>query len=506
MHHRVARVAAALLATAGLSTAVIAGGAPAAGAATSSSITFASSTGTNPNFDPGQGSINMNYFLAPVYDTLLRESTTATFSADLATKWGYTNPKTFVMTLRKGVKFTDGTPFNAAAVKANLLNVKNSNGALSSQLSALKSVTIVNDYEVRLNLSQAYPSLPTVLASVSGMMASPKVLGTKSLATTPDGTGPYTLDTSATVVDDTYVYTKRSDYWNSSAYPAQQVTVKIMTASAELNALQSGQLQAGEFGDANSIARIKQQNIAFTGGPYNVWTLFLLDRNGTKVPALKSQLVREALNYAVNRKAMVKAVQLGYGKPTTQLLKPGDKGYSAALDNAYPYNPKKAKKLLKQAGYAKGFTLPALNVSLGDTFMSALASYYKAIGVTLKITDVPLSNWISDMVGGKYPAAFLPYGVVDSYYDFGQLATPTAGFNPFHSSDSTVNTLYKQAAGATGAKQTSLLGKLNAELVHQAWFVPVFSDTFGIAYTSAVKGIKWVDLRPPLFYKWTPAS
>jgi peptide/nickel transport system substrate-binding protein len=338
------------------------------------------------------------------------------------------------------------------------------------------------------------------------MMASPKVLGSSTLATTPDGTGPYTLDMAATIANDTYTYQKRSDYWNSAAYPYQTIVVKEMTPSAQVNALEAGQLTAAEFGDATSISRIEHAGISFTGGPYNVWTLFLLDRAGTLVPALKSVLVRQALNYAINRPALVKAVQLGLGKPTTQLLKPGDEGYSAALNNEYPYNPTKAKQLLAQAGYAKGFTMSTVSISTFDTATQALAGYYSAIGVTLKIVDVPPAEYISSIVGGKYPTALLPYGVIDSYYDFGQFATPNAGFNPFHTSDPVVNKLYSEAASAPAAQRPTLLEQLNARLVSQAWFVPMFSDTFGIAYTKAVKGILWKDLRPPLYYNWAPTS
>lgn len=291
-----------------------------ASASTGSTFTFASLAGTTVNFDPAQGSINENYFLAPVYDTLIRESTTATFSPDLATSWAYVNAVTFTLKLRAGIKFIDGATFDAAAVKANLMHVKTGKGPLATELADLRSVTVVNPSTVTLNLSQPYPSFPTVLASVSGMMASPKVLGSSALATTPDGTGPYTLDTSATISNDTYTYQKRADYWNSAAYPYQTLVVKQMQPSATVNALEAGQLTAAEFGDATSISRIKQAGISFTGGPYNVWTLFLLDRAGTLVPALKSVLVRQALNYAINRPALVKAVQLGLGKPTTQLL------------------------------------------------------------------------------------------------------------------------------------------------------------------------------------------
>ena len=485
----------------GLAVALVASftasGAGSARAATNSTLTFASLAGTTANFDPAQGSINEVYFLAPVYDTLIRESTTATFSPDLATSWEYVNPVTFTMTLRTGINFVDGTPFNAAAVKANLMHVKTGTGPLATELADLGSITVVNSNTVTLHLTKPYPSLPTVLASVSGMMASPKVLGSSTLATTPDGTGPYTLDMAATIANDTYTYQKRSDYWNSAAYPYQTIVVKEMTPSAQVNALEAGQLTAAEFGDATSISRIEHAGISFTGGPYNVWTLFLLDRAGTLVPALKSVLVRQALNYAINRPALVKAVQLGLGKPTTQLLKPGDEGYSAALNNEYPYNPTKAKQLLAQAGYAKGFTMSTVSISTFDTATQALAGYYSAIGVTLKIVDVPPAEYISSIVGGKYPTALLPYGVIDSYYDFGQFATPNAGFNPFHTSDPVVNKLYSEAASAPAAQRPTLLEQLNARLV---------SHTFGIAYTKAVKGILWKDLRPPLYYNWAPTS
>ena len=281
-----------------------------------------------------------------------------------------------------------------------------------------------------------------------------------------------------------------------------------MTPSAQVNALEAGQLTAAEFGDATSISRIEHAGISFTGGPCNVWTLSARPSRVAGPGVEESVLVRQALNYAINRPALVKAVQLGFGKPTTQLLKPGDEGYSAALDDEYPYNPTKAKQLLAQAGYAKGFTMSTVSISTFDTATQALAGYYSADWrhALRSWTCLPLStsraSWAESTRPRSCHTALLTPTTISALF-----ATLNAGFNPFHTSDPVVNKLYSEAASAPAAQRPTLLERpLNARLVSQAWFVPMFSDTFGIAYTKAVKGILWKDLRPPLYYNWAPTS
>ena len=300
------------------------------------------------------------WLLQPVYDTLTREAVNGKYIPDLATHWTRPNPKTFVMTLRTGVKFQDGTPFNAAAVKANLDHARTDNGNEHALLGNIANVTVVNAKTVRLNLSAPDPDLEATFARYDvGAMVSPKAIANATaLAQTPDGTGPYTLNSAQTVKTDHFTFTRKTSYWGGfSAFPYKTIVVKVIPDSTSLlNAAITGQVDVDTSdyptgGDNNLVAQAQRGDLNLLKTPPNsINEIGLLDRVGKIVPALKDVRVRQALNYAIDRKAVLKPYFQGYGVPISNILAPTARGYDKAMDNYYAYNPTKAKALLKAAG------------------------------------------------------------------------------------------------------------------------------------------------------------
>ncbi|MDX2377856.1 ABC transporter substrate-binding protein [Microbacterium sp. LRZ72] len=473
-----------------------------------STLTMAHDGNTQINFDPGVGSITVTTYLAPVYDTLLRRLSDGSYEPNLATEWGYESPTEFSMTLRDDVTFADGTPLDAAAVVANLENVKNGTGPLASDFATIDSIEAVDDNRVVITLSTPNPSLPLTLSGVSGMIANPAAIEGGELATQPDGSGPYEYLADESISNDTYVYEKRDDYWASDDYPYDRIEVKVIPdAAAAVNALESGQVDMVELGTAGDIVRVENAGLDFTGASNNVWTLHLEDRAGELVPALGEVEVRQALNHAIDRAAIVESVNQGLGSPTTQLVKPGMAGYDETLNNVYPYDPEMARELLAEAGYPDGFEMDAVSISLADTQVQALVGYLAEVGVTLNVVNVPPDQYIPSILSGEYPTAFLPYGMVDAYFDFGQLVTPEGGFNPMGSSDEQINDLYAEAGSATNDEErAAILEQLNARVVELAWFLPMFNDAYGYALSDDVTGVEWQTFRPPMYYQWAPAD
>jgi len=497
----VAGLTAAVLALSGCTT----GG---GGGDEASTLTIAHDGNTQINFDPGVGSITVTTYLAPVYDTLLRRLSDGSYEPNLATEWGYDSPTEFTLKLRDDVKFADGTPVDAEAVVANLENVKNGTGPLATDFATVQSIKAQDDATVHITLSAPNPSLPLTLSGVSGMIANPEAIEAGSLATKPDGSGPYDYVADESISNDTYVYEKRDDYWNADAFPYDRLVVKVIPdAAAAVNALESGQVDMVELGTAADIARVEKAGLGFTGASNNVWTLHLEDRAGKLVPALGDVRVRQAMNFAIDRAAIVESVNQGLGTPTTQLVKPGMAGFDETLNNVYSYDPQKAKDLLAEAGYAEGFSVDAVSISLADTQVQALVGYLAEVGITLNVVNVPPDQYIPSILSGEYPTAFLPYGMVDAYFDFGQLVIPNGGFNPMKSSDEEINALYAEAGAATNDEdRAAILEQINARVVDLAWFLPMFNDAYGYALSDAVTGVKWTTFRPPMYYHWAPAS
>jgi len=155
---------------------------------------------------------------------------------------------------------------------------------------------------------------------------------------------------------------------------------------------------------------------------------------------------------------------------------PGGYGYDASLNSTYPYDVTKARRLLSDAGYPNGFTLKVVTAEYQSMNLvaQALAQQWKNIGVTLQITDYANSNqYFSEAFAPKFPAFMTIFGQQPIWTEGPSLFLPSALFNPFHTADPKLQSLYDQAAKAPEADKQKLDQQVEAYLVHQAWFVPV---------------------------------
>ena len=162
------------------------------------------------SFSPGNfGTGPTTQFLQPVYDSLFRNTNEGEPAENIVTKWSYDDTRTKLsLTIREGVKFTDGTPLDAAAVKANLDSARKGTGEAGGQLRFIQEVTVTDATNLMVTLSAPDPSLVPNLGGTAGVLASPKALGTPALDTTPIGSGPYILDAAKSQTGIKYVYTR----------------------------------------------------------------------------------------------------------------------------------------------------------------------------------------------------------------------------------------------------------------------------------------------------------
>jgi peptide/nickel transport system substrate-binding protein len=144
-----------------------------------------------------------------VYDTLLMADPNGKVGPSLATEWKYNADRTVLtMKLRGDVTFTDGTKFNADAAAQNLVRFRDGASPNKSFLANLKDAKAVDETTVELTLTQPDPGLLNYLTQNAGMMGSPKAFGAADEKTKPVGSGPYILDTGATVIGSSYTFTK----------------------------------------------------------------------------------------------------------------------------------------------------------------------------------------------------------------------------------------------------------------------------------------------------------
>jgi len=462
------------------------------GSAASTELDIAA-IGTPESFAPGNfGTGPTTQFLQPVYDSLFRNTNEGEPAENIVTKWSYDDARTKLsLTIREGVKFTDGTPLDAAAVKANLDSARKGTGEAGGQLRFITEVAVTDATNLTVTLSAPDPSLVPNLGGTAGVLASPKALGTPELDTTPVGSGPYILDAAKSQTGIKYAYTRNPDYWNAKDFPFDTVEVTVFNDNnAILNALRAGETDFAVVTDKDSNS-LKSAGLNIQSNPaYTTSGLYLFDRKGSLVPALAEPKVRQAINMALDRDAIHAQVFGGKGKATSQVFSSTSDAYIPELDKKYPFDVDGAKKLLSDAGYANGFILPMPDVSpIYPDQQAAVTEALTAIGITPQYQPVNGQTFISDLLAGKYPAAI--FGLNSPRpWDFAQIAlTPESLWNPFHVSDPTVVDLINKAQGETGEAQTETFRQLNTYLVDQAWFAPyiqsdnVFASSADITVT-----------------------
>jgi peptide/nickel transport system substrate-binding protein len=307
-------------------------------------------------------------------------------------------------------------------------------------------------------------------------MASPKSLKATDVATKPIGSGAYVLDKTGPVAGSTYTYKRNPDYWNAAAFPYDKVVIKPMNdLTARLNALKAGQVNA-TITDTNSLADAKRSGLTVNTTPVNWVGLLLLDRGGKLVPALKDLRVRQAINLAFDREAILKNVSHGEGSLTTQIFNAAGDGYDKSLDGQYTYDVTKAKQLLADAGYANGFTITMPESAGFAQYNAIIGQQLAAVGITVKWVKTPANAIIPAILSGKYPVAFMTLGSQSAWQDIQKAVTPKAPWNPIKAGDPQLDKLLATAQTASEAELPTAMKAVSKWLVDNAWFAPWYRE------------------------------
>lgn len=463
------------------------------------------------SFDPSQAQDGYYIpFQQAVYDTLVRQMPDGTFAPMLAKSWSFDDAKrALTLKLRDDVKFTDGSVLDSSVVKANIEHFRNANGPQKSTVASVASIDAPDATTVVLNLSQPDPGLLFYLSNVAGYMASAKALSSPDLATVPVGSGPYTLEASSTVKGSQYTFERNPDYWGDKL-PYKTIVFKILPdANARLNALKSGQVSSAVLGDAKSAAEAAKSGLSLIGKSAGFAGMPLFDRGGTVTPALGDVRVRQAINYAIDRQGILDKILLGYGTATSQIFPEGFDAYQKDLDNAYPFDPEKAKKLLSEAGYAQGLTLELPTVSIYDPSLKAIiAQQLSNVGITVKWTELPASDFLAALRSGKYSATYMNNLTASNDWATASfLLTPNAPFNPFKSTDATAGALLQTMRTGSDAEKAEAAKKLNQHIVDQAWFAPFYRSQILLAVKESDVAVTWQNGQTvPSIYNYKPAA
>jgi len=405
------------------------------------------------------------------------------FKPGLAKSFGYVGKgnKEFTMTLRSGIKFSDGTSMTAKDVVDSIRYFQTANGPEATTLAAITKATAVGKYKVVLTLSSSNPLMPLLFSQeyTSGEIINPTAIKNPKLMTDATwGAGPYMLDPAQTVLGDHYTYVPNPHYYAKSQLKYGQIYIKyISSPTTALQAIKTGQFDVS-LGDPSTADAAKAAGLKVSPIQTATEALFLRDRKGKVLKPLANVKVRQALNYAVNRKVITQAIFGKWAAPTDEMCQQRTDLYSKSLLKAYPYDPKKAKQLLNAAGYPHGFTMTVLSSpGFTDTFAQAVSGYLAKVGITVKIASEQPAQFNIDNFGTKFAVTASGYGGSPGWIESQILIAPDAVLNPFHSTDKIIDSnLSKLGAVKPGSSQEfTVAHAIETRVVKQAWFVPIFA-------------------------------
>ena len=369
------------------------------------------------SLDPAQlTDINSMRILSSVYDTLVQfDASGFNLQPGLATKWTVSSDGlTYTFELRKGVKFHDGTAFNAQAVKFNfdrMLDPKNEFASTGPfpfagfYYGAIKETKVTDDNTVQLILSKAYSPLLNSLTLNQGRIVSPAAVKKygKDFAQNPVGTGPFKFSEWQHGVR--VVVTRNDDYWDGAALLDKIVFRPIPDEQTRYTELKSGNADAIVDVPPDNVAQVKSDS-KFTyvaqAGPH-IWWITL---NVAKAP-LSDVRVRQALTYAINRDSIANDILKGTGTAASGAIPPAIGWAYTASVTKYPYDPAKAKQLLSDAGFANGLSLTFWVPESGSgmqspkTMATAIQGDLAKVGVKV---DLKTFEWGAYLT--KYNAGF----------------------------------------------------------------------------------------------------
>ncbi|MGH8070870.1 MAG: ABC transporter substrate-binding protein [Candidatus Entotheonellia bacterium] len=350
--------------------------------------------------DPAIPGLQNYYVNQNLFNTLVTLNENLEFVPDLAESWEIQEQgKVYLFQLRRGVKFHDGTDFDAAAVKWNLDRIMADEKAPAHRFFANVESSEVLDAH-RLKITMRYPTttlLSALATNGTGLHiispTSEKTWG-KDVLRHPSGTGPFrfvTWEQNARIVLE-----RNPEYFKPGLPYLDRLEYRVIKEGVtRVAALRAGEVDFVNWTPRESLERLsKEPKVRVLRGPEasHLYTNFTVTRKPFDDPRVRQALI----GYGLNRPAIAKAAMLGYATPSISFVSPGARGY-LDLAERYPYNPERARAMLKEAGFDEKNPLRYTIMTHGaEPSLPIIATIIKtqmaAIGVevTVEVIDRPI--------------------------------------------------------------------------------------------------------------------
>jgi peptide/nickel transport system substrate-binding protein len=365
-----------------------------------------------------------NRELTPIYDRLIVMDSEMKVQPQLAKSWEASKDgRTWILRLRSGVKFHDGTSFNAEAVKFNLERVLNpaTGSFYLPDYSVINSMEIVDDLTIKFNLKYPFATFIRNLGLAGGAMVSPTAVNKwgKDFGKYGCGTGPFKVEKY--IPKDRIEVVRFNEYWQGPAKLERIVFTNIGDDQARISALLSGGTDFEETVPGQLLPLVqKNPNIVIQRGPALMVEYISFN---VEVAPFNDPRVRRAAGYAIDMPAIIKNVYDGIGIHASQVVSPLVFGYDPSI-KPYPYDPAKAKQLLVEAGWKdtnndgildnQGQPFKTIcyapNMPQQVKFVEAFQSYLKQVGMDISIQILDWGGYVASLKAGKAPMFILGHG------------------------------------------------------------------------------------------------
>ncbi|MGN0608522.1 MAG: ABC transporter substrate-binding protein [Oscillospiraceae bacterium] len=449
------------------------------------------------NWDPtGHTALSQLHAEWICYNRLIHMDTdTQELSPELALSWEYIDDATLQLKLREGVKFQDGTDFDADDVKATLEKHSSKDSVTTAWWSQPVKVEVVDQYTVNVQMEDGspYSGLINMLCMVPVMsaddIADPSVLSSRL-----NGTGAYKFDKYE---NDTIYYSAFEDCWEGAPKTPYVQYKYVADSSTRLAALQTG--------EADIIERVESEQVSVLESNPDTEVITQLTTElkhlffKFEVEPMNEELVRKAISYAIDRETIVNDILQGYGQVADCYVSSTVWGYSP-VEGFPTYDPEYAAELLAEAGYPNGEGLPELTYTTSVGFYVKTKEYgefitanLQALGLNVKFNPVETATW-NDMYYQATPCTMIDGGWCPPGLE------PDLKLNPFYRSpglitkfvDSELDAVMdKEAAELDSEKRKAILSdEVYPLLVEKCEDVPLFNSMAIFGVGSNVEGFK----------------
>jgi len=495
--------------------------------------------------DPGDTSFSQ--VVNNIFESLVKfKAGTTNIEPCLATSWEISaDGKEITFHLRKGIKFHDGTDFNADAVVFSFARQYDLNhpyhqygkwGMWKYLFYDVERMEKVDDFTVKLVLKKPNVSILTSLALYRVSIVSPANAEKyqEDAFKNPCGTGPFKF--VEWIKDDHVTLEANEDYWQKRASLDKLIFKVIPDPSARLMALEVGEVQGMEFPNPADFDRINNNKdlISMAQPGMNVGYLMMntgygyIDENKNGIRDLDSEplvktpgyfepltkkKVRQAINMSIDKQSIVDNIFMGTAIKAKNGMPPFMLGYNEDIED-YPYDPVRAKELLAEAGYPDGFevtlhVMPVTRPYMFDPLKigEVIQSYLATVGIRVKFYQVDWSSYLQETKDGKHQICLLGWtgdnGDPDNFmniYDANRASIGMAQNRAFYINDKVDELLSAALATYDNEKRATYYKKIQ-EMIHEdaAWVYLVHS-TQNLVFRNNIKGFILSPISILFFY------